>query len=237
MHILTILPFLFCRIMEQHLKDGTEVLMVNIGMMYAAPNEHTGGWSRVRVTDIPISGCSVFYVDHGYYGKALKLKNLVPYCLTHPEIAKMCFLQPVPPPEDRERIKALLTAGVEIEVDGLRLGNTAQSVTVCIGGRTLQEILHQEDEKSESASVTNSDKETELRPEAVDFVPTRNWDAIGCRLVSKYVKRCEDDESKDICESLGSLLKKASEADALTQKGKNFLKVRQLCDKVIETDE
>jgi len=223
--------------MEQKLKDGTDVLIVNIGMMYAAPNEHTGGWSRVRVTDIPISGCSVFYVDHGYYGKALKLKNLAPYWLTRLEIAKMCFLQPVPPPEDRERIKAMLKPGVEIEVDGLRLGNTAQSVTVRIGGRTLQELLHQEDEKSESASVANSDKETELRPEAIDFVPTRNWDAIGCRLVSKYVKRCEDDESKEICESLGSLLKKASEANALTQMGKNFLKVKEFSGKEIETDD
>lgn len=211
--------------MEQQLEEGSDVLMVNIGMMYAAPNERKG-WSRVRITDIPISGCSVFYVDYGYYGKALKLKNLVPYWLTRPEIAKMCFLQPVPPPEDRERIKDLLKPGVEIEVDGLRLGKTAQSVTVRIGGRTLEEVLHKEEEKLETSSVVNADLDTDLRPDAVDFVPTRNWDAIGCRLVAKYVKRCEDVESQEICERLGSLLKKACEADTLTEMGLDFLQVR-----------
>lgn len=203
---------------------GSEVVIVNTGMMYAAPNER-GGWSRVLVTDIHISGCSVFFIDHGNYGKALKMKNLVPYWLTRPEMAKLCFLQPVPPPEQRERIKEILKPGVEIEVDGLRLENMAQSVTVRIDGRTLEEVL-QADEQEEPSDVETNSKDTELRVEAVDFVPIRNWDAIGSRLVSKFVKRCEEVvETKDICESLGLLLKKACEADILTDFGKDFLQV------------
>jgi Tudor domain len=216
--------------MEQQLGEGSDVQIVIIDMMYAAPNGRNG-WSRVRVTDIPLSGCSVYFVDYGNYGTALKVKHLVPYWLTRPEIAKMCFLQPVPPPEHRERIKDILKPGVEIEVDGLRLGKTAQGVRVRVGGRTLEELLLQQDEKTQPVAsvVVNANIENELRPDAVDFVPTRNWDAIGCRLVSKYVTRCEDVESKHISHSMGCLLKKASEADTLTELGKDFLQVRIFC--------